>query len=84
MTVGDMRDAIRKVYLTKSWWKKVETMYDDQVIAIYNKFLNEGKLNKILRIERPFDRQDLVEDIKTRERVQYADCEQLNMFDLIK
>lgn len=53
MTVYEMKCAIRKVYNTNSWRRKVDAMYDDQVIAIYCKFQEEGKLDKVLRNERP-------------------------------
>lgn len=53
MTVYDMKMAIRKVYNTNSWRRKVDNMYDDQIIAIYCKFQEEGKLDKVLRNERP-------------------------------
>ena len=52
MTVENMKTEISHVYDTRSWQKKVDEMYDDQVIAIYYKFLKEGKLNKVLRKEK--------------------------------
>lgn len=53
MTVHQMRDAILKVYDTASWKKKVENMYDDQVIAIYYNFEARGILDKVMKKERP-------------------------------
>lgn len=53
MTVENMRREIAHVYDTRSWDRKVDEMYDDQVIAIYYKFQKEGKLNKVLRKEKP-------------------------------
>ena len=53
MTVQQMKDAIVAVYDTSSWKKKVNKMYDDQVIAIYYNFLNRGILDKVMRRENP-------------------------------
>lgn len=69
MTNYEMREAIRKVYQTTSWRDKVDKMYDDQVIAIYLRFEKEGKLNKVMKRERP--------------KV-YSEPVQLNIFDFIK
>ena len=46
MTVDNMRAAIMDVYPGGKWRRKVEKMYDDQVIAVYNKFLNNGTFEK--------------------------------------
>lgn len=43
MTVQQMRRDIAKVYDGASWKRRVENMPDDQVIAIYYKFLHSGK-----------------------------------------
>lgn len=72
MTVQQMKDAIVRVYLTESWRKKVEAMYDNQVIAIYYDFLNRGILDKVLRREKPKEKCTL--------EVQY---QQMSIFDLI-
>lgn len=45
MTVEQMRRAVRKVYHSDKWFNKVAKMSDNQVIAIYNKMLESGKLN---------------------------------------
>ena len=74
MTVANMRDEISYVYDTNSWKNKVDDMYDDQVIAIYYKFLAEGKLNKVLKRERPAVNHSVYRD----------ECEQLSLFDLMK
>lgn len=67
-----MRDEISNVYDTKSWRNKVDEMYDDQVIAIYYSFLRTGKINKVLKKEKPeIDPANL-------------NPEQLNFFNLIK
>ena len=44
MSPDQMRKEIVKVYYTKTWKWKVEQMSDNQVIAIYMKFLEEKKL----------------------------------------
>lgn len=72
MTVQQMKDAIVRVYRTESWRKKVEAMYDNQVIAIYYDFLNRGILDKVLRREKPKE--------KCTSEVQY---QQMSIFDLI-
>lgn len=46
MIVDNMRAAIMDVYPGGKWRRKVEKMYDDQVIAVYNKFLNNGTFEK--------------------------------------
>ena len=74
MTVEQMRGAIMRVYDTQSWKKKVLTMYDDQVIAIYYDFSNRGILNKIMKKERP-----IVAD-NTQPKVK---CQQLSFFDIL-
>ena len=72
MTIQQMKDAIVNVYKTPSWRKKVETMYDDQVIAIYHDFLHRGKLGKVLKNARP----------KKIDEVEPT-CQQLSIFDYI-
>lgn len=46
MTVEYMRDAISQVYPYPKWTERVKWMADNQVIAIYHKFLAEGKFEK--------------------------------------
>lgn len=72
MTNYEMREAIRKVYDTRSWQNKVDNMYDDQVIAIYLNFEKRGILNKVMKKERPIVYPKLL-----KEPVQ------LNIFDYI-
>ena len=43
MTTDAMRLAISSVYSSDSWKRKVENMADGQVLAIYMKFLADGK-----------------------------------------
>lgn len=79
MTIQQMKDAIVAVYETRSWKKKVENMYDDQVIAIYHNFLNRGILDKTLRKERPVT--VMVDREQSNEK---QICQQMTMFDFIK
>lgn len=46
MSVEYMRECLLKVYPTKKWRVKVNRMSDTQVIAVYHKFLFEGKFDK--------------------------------------
>ena len=43
MTTNEKRAAIARVYSSESWQQKVANMSDNQVIAIYQKFLADGK-----------------------------------------
>ena len=45
MTVPQMRNAIYNAYPASKWQRRVLNMPDDQVIAVYYKLLNSGKLN---------------------------------------
>jgi len=72
-----MRGAIAKVYDTASWRKKVNNMYDDQVIAIYYNFAHRGILNKTMKKERPTKVDEF--EIKTKEQYQ-----QLTFFDSLE
>ena len=38
------REAVKKVYPYKRWWKKVDAMTDQQVIALFYRFKRENKL----------------------------------------
>lgn len=44
MSVDLMRDAILKVYDGQKWKDKVARMSDNQIIAVYYKFLNNNQL----------------------------------------
>lgn len=44
MSVEQMREAIAWVYPSEKWKYRVSKMADDQVMAIYFKFNQEGKL----------------------------------------
>lgn len=74
MTIQQMKAAILPVYDTASWRRKVENMYDDQVIAIYHNFASRGILNKTMRKERPAPYKDY----------ESKDAQQLTIFDFIK
>lgn len=52
MTVDNMRAAILTAYSGRKWERKVEKMHDDQVIAVYHKFLNSGKFEEREKKER--------------------------------
>lgn len=49
MTVDQMRKEIAKVYPGEAWQRKVDRMYDDQVIAIYYKFEKTGKFDEYIK-----------------------------------
>ena len=44
MSVDLMREAILKVYDGQKWTDKVARMSDNQIIAVYYKFLNNNQL----------------------------------------
>ena len=56
MSVDQMREAITKVYPAERWQKKVAKMDDDQVMAIYFKFAQSGKLDKPVVVPRSYGR----------------------------
>lgn len=68
MNVDQMRKEIAKVYPGEAWQRKVDSMYDDQVIAIFYKFERDGKFLEYLR--------------KKAEAKKHYDGVQLSMFDL--
>ena len=78
MTIQQMKDAIAAVYDTTSWKKKVENMYDDQVVAIYYNFSNRGILDKTLRKERPKHN-----TLITPTEAKQPEGQQVSIFDLI-
>lgn len=45
MSYEEMRDAIRGVYHTESWNEKVDSMLNEQVVAVYLKFKKQGKFD---------------------------------------
>ena len=46
MSINQMRAAIAEVYTGNKWKRKVEKMHDDQIIAVYYKFLKNGKFEQ--------------------------------------
>lgn len=45
MSIEQMRCAVSDAYKhSDNWKKKVKDMSDDQIIAIYHRFLNSGKI----------------------------------------
>ena len=46
MTTNEKRAAITRVYSSESWQRKVKNMSDAQVVAIYRKFLADGKFDR--------------------------------------
>lgn len=46
MEVYQMREMIKKVYPTETWYNKVNHMPDKQVMAIYFSMKASGKLDK--------------------------------------
>ena len=44
MQLYQMRERVSQVYSGPGWKRQVEKMQDDQVIALYYKFLKEGKI----------------------------------------
>ena len=47
MTVRFMRKEISKVYNNKTWANRVAMMPDNQVIAIYFSFLEQGRFERV-------------------------------------
>lgn len=46
LSVDEMRQAIKKPYSGVGWARRVANMHDMQVIAVYYKFLEEGKFDR--------------------------------------
>lgn len=44
MTVEQMRHLLKIVYPSEKWYDKVDKMTDNQVIAVYNRMLEAGKI----------------------------------------
>lgn len=51
MSVDQMREAILEVYPNSTWRRKVDKMPDEQVIAIYMSFLNNGRFEQLERMK---------------------------------
>lgn len=69
MTVPNMRDAISTVYPYPKWTERVKNMPDRQVIAIYHKFMNEGKFNQ---------------SKEAIEKLEFETAIQLSIWDILK
>lgn len=72
MSVDQMREVITKVYPAERWQKKVAKMSEEQVMAIYFKFAQSGKLDKPVVVPRSYGRDyireqmaDMIIDKKT-------------------
>ena len=46
MSIEQMRELVISVYPGKAWEERVRKMSDNQILAIYNRFLYTGKFNK--------------------------------------
>lgn len=51
MTPAQMRCAIYDIYPGDSWHKKVENMPDNQVVAVYMRFLAKGQFSPTKELE---------------------------------
>lgn len=65
MSVDQMREAITKVYPAERWQKKVAKMSEEQVMAIYFKFAQSGKLDKPVVVPRSYGRDYIREQMAT-------------------
>lgn len=45
MSPAQMREALVKTSRNPGWWQKLDRMSDKQIIAVYYRFLEAGKLN---------------------------------------
>ena len=80
LSVNQMRAEITKVYATSPTWShRVNRMYDDQVIAIYYKFLKDGRFNTVKKkFKLPGREYEFKNPYKNYQ------LKQLNMFDILK
>ena len=48
MTIEDMKYALKynTIYFGDKWFDKVDKMHDNQVIAIYNKMIQNGDIRE--------------------------------------
>lgn len=44
MSVEMMRHYVKEAYSGKAWKRKVSKMPDNQILAIYQRLLNDGKI----------------------------------------
>lgn len=47
MTISQMREKVMEAYSGDNWKKKVRSMPNDQIIAIYYKLLHKGRIKDI-------------------------------------
>lgn len=47
MSVEQMRATLGRVYISQAWKAKVSKMSDNQVYAVYMRFLETGKLKGV-------------------------------------
>ena len=47
LQISQMREKIREAYSGDSWAKRIRNMPNDQVIALYYKFLKQGKIKDV-------------------------------------
>lgn len=47
LQISQMREKIREVYSGDGWAKRVRNMSNDQIIALYYKFLKKGKIKDV-------------------------------------
>ena len=79
LSINQMRAEITKVYSTSPTWShKVDRMYDDQVIAIYYKFLKEGRFNTV---KKKFQLPE--KGCSFKNPYKKHQIRQINMFDMI-
>ena len=63
MEVWQMREKIADVYKGQSWLSKVMNMNDDQVIAIYYRFLEQGVFDGKCEIKKLEDSPQIVQQL---------------------
>ena len=84
MTTNEKRAAIIRVYSSESWQQKVAKMSDAQVVAIYRKFLADGKFddhNVVTKLIKAnlFGKLELLPRRDKKEEPAKETCEQLVM-----
>ena len=75
MTVAEMRCAIYDIYPGDKWHKKVENMPDNQVTAVYFRFLAKGQFSPTKDLE-----DKIVEAIMDEQTFKPFIGEQLTLF----
>ena len=75
MTVAQMRCAIYDIYPGDSWHEKVNNMPDNQVIAVYMRFLAKGQFSPTKDLE-----DKIKEAVMNEQRFKPLVGEQLTLF----